>query len=112
VAQPPGPNFPAPVDADRPVPSGGTTDGRATSLAAADRTLWQPIVIDNRPVRPLRRAAQMAAAKPDGYTLAQIPIPLFLAPFHPQDPNDPREFSYVIRRLGLDHRLVGSQRCP
>jgi tripartite-type tricarboxylate transporter receptor subunit TctC len=92
-------NFPAqPVTLIVPWPAGGTTDATLRALASAtEKHLGKPIVIENRPgASATVGAAQMAASKPDGYTLAQIPIPVFRAPFIRKTTYDPREFSYVI----------------
>jgi tripartite-type tricarboxylate transporter receptor subunit TctC len=77
-------NYPAkPVTLIVPWPAGGSTDIAMRAIAeVASKHLGQPIVIDNRAggsgtVGP----AQMAATvKPDGYTVAQIPITVFRLP--------------------------------
>src|SRR5262245_48078001 len=67
-----------------PYPAGTATDTTLRAFAsAAQKHLGQPLVIENRPgaggtIAP----AQMAqSARPDGYTICQIPLPLFRAPF-------------------------------
>lgn len=63
-------------------PAGGPTDALVRTLAgnAAD-ILGQPVRVDNLPGAggslPL---AQLQAAAPDGYTLAQLPVSVFLPP--------------------------------
>jgi len=54
-----------------PFASGGGTDGTARVLAAAlSSELGQPMVVENRPAAGgVLSAAQVAAARPDGYTL-------------------------------------------
>src|SRR5688572_4341869 len=81
-------NFPSkPVTLIVPWPAGGSTDIAMRAIAeAASKHLGQPIIVDNRAggsgtVGP----AQMAAtAKPDGYTIAQIPITVFRLPLMQQ----------------------------
>lgn len=63
-------------------PAGGPTDALVRTLAGnAAGILGQPVLVDNRPGAggslPL---AQLQAAAPDGYTLAQLPVSVFLAP--------------------------------
>jgi len=67
-----------------PGPPAGTTDVGMRALATAtEKHLGQSIVIENRPGGSGTLApGQMAAtAKPDGYTIAQIPITIFRFPF-------------------------------
>ena len=61
-----------------PWPAGGSDRHRhARHLAdAAAKHLGQPVIIDNKPgaAGTLGPAAMAATAKPDGYTMAQMPI--------------------------------------
>ncbi|MEY9663493.1 tripartite-type tricarboxylate transporter receptor subunit TctC [Bradyrhizobium diazoefficiens] len=69
-----------PVTLIVPWPAGGSTDISMRAIAdSASKVLGQPIVIDNKAggggtVGP---ATMAAAAKPDGYTISQIPITVF-----------------------------------
>ena len=61
--------------------------------------LGQPIVIDNKPggSTSLGPAQMAATAKPDGYTIAQMAIPLYRVPYMQKATYDPiKDFSYVI----------------
>ena len=66
-----------------PWPAGGSTDISMRAIAeSASKVLGQPIAVDNKAggggtVGP---ATMAAAAKPDGYTIAQIPITVFRLP--------------------------------
>ncbi len=66
-----------------PWPAGGSTDISMRAIAeSASKILGQPIAVDNKAggggtVGP---ATMAAAAKPDGYTIAQIPITVFRLP--------------------------------
>ncbi len=86
-------NFPVrPVTLIVPWPAGGTTDVGMRALATAtEKHLGQSIVIENRPGGSGTLApGQMAAtAKPDGYTIAQIPITIFRFPFMTKTTFDP-----------------------
>ncbi len=94
-------SFPVrPVTLIVPWPAGGTTDVGMRALATAtEKHLGQPIVIENRPGGSGTLApGQMAAtAKPDGYTITQIPITIFRFPFMTKTTFDPSvDFTYII----------------
>ncbi len=98
-------NFPTkPINLIVPWPAGGATDIAMRAIAeAASKHIGQPIVVDNRAggagtVGP----AQMAAtAKPDGYTIAQIPITVFRLPLMQQTTWDAdKDFSYIVHLTG------------
>ncbi len=104
-------NFPArPVALIVPWPAGGTTDIGMRALATAtEKHLGQPIVIENRPGGSGTLApGQMAAtAKPDGYTLAQIPITIFRFPFMTKTTFDAaRDFTYIVGVSGYTFGVV------
>jgi tripartite-type tricarboxylate transporter receptor subunit TctC len=93
-------DFPTkPVTFVVPWPAGGSTDLAIRALAdATQKHLGQPIVIDNKPgASGTLGAAQMAAtAKPDGYTIAQIPVTVFRLPFMTKVTFDPgKDFTYI-----------------
>ena len=104
-------SFPAkPVTLICPWPPGGSTDVQMRSLAdAAGKHLGQPIIIDNKPggggtVGP---ATMVAAAKPDGYTLSQLPITVFRMPHMMKATWDPmKDFTYVIHVTGYTFGVV------
>jgi tripartite-type tricarboxylate transporter receptor subunit TctC len=95
---------------DRPIrlivpwPPGGSTDGQMRSLAEiASRKLGQTIVIENRPgVAGTLGAQAVKDARPDGYTLTQMPISVFRYPQMTSRPNfDPmNDFTWVIHVTG------------
>src|ERR1700730_4468067 len=99
-----------------PYPPGGTTDVAARALAAAtEKHLGQPIIIENKPgATGTLAAAQMAAtAKPDGYTVALIPISVFRLPFLNKTTFNPSEdFSYIIRVTGYTYGVVVKADAP
>jgi tripartite-type tricarboxylate transporter receptor subunit TctC len=93
-----------PVTLICPWPPGGSTDVAMRALAeATTKHLGQPVVVDNKPggsgtVGP---AAMVATAKPDGYTLSQIPITVFRFPHMMKATWDPlKDFTYVIHATG------------
>ncbi|MCW8086753.1 Bug family tripartite tricarboxylate transporter substrate binding protein [Sabulicella glaciei] len=95
---------------DRPIrlivpwPPGGSTDGQMRAIAeVASRHLGQPIVIENKPgAAGTLGALALKDARPDGYTLAQMPISVFRLPHMMDRPNfDPlKDFTYVIHVTG------------
>jgi tripartite-type tricarboxylate transporter receptor subunit TctC len=103
--------FPArPVTLIVPWPAGGTTDVVMRALASAtEKHLGQSIVIENRggaagTVGPAHMAAN---AKPDGYTVAQIPITVFRYPAMRKTSFDPtRDFTYIIGLTGYTFGVV------
>jgi tripartite-type tricarboxylate transporter receptor subunit TctC len=104
-------SFPArPVTLIVPWPAGGTTDIGMRALATAtEKHLGQTIVIENRPGGSGTLApGQMAAtAKPDGYTLTQIPITIFRFPFMTKTTFDPaKDFTYIVGVSGYTFGVV------
>jgi tripartite-type tricarboxylate transporter receptor subunit TctC len=98
-------NFPTkPINLIVPWPAGGSTDIAMRAIAeAASKHLGQPVIVDNRAggsgtVGP----AQMAAtAKPDGYTIAQIPITIFRLPLMQKTTWDAdKDFTYIAHLTG------------
>jgi tripartite-type tricarboxylate transporter receptor subunit TctC len=93
-------SFPTkPVTLIVPWPAGGSTDLVLRALAdATQKHLGQPVVIENKPgASGTLGAAQMAAtAKPDGYTIAQMPVTMFRLPFMTKTSFDPtKDFTYI-----------------
>jgi tripartite-type tricarboxylate transporter receptor subunit TctC len=97
-------SFPTkPVTLIVPWPPGGSTDRHLRVLAdAASKHLPQPIVIDNKPgASGTLGAAALVSAKPDGYTIAQLPIPVFRLPYMQKVTFDPKkDFTYIINTTG------------
>ena len=65
-----------------PWPAGGSTDAVMRSLAeSAGKILGQTVIVDNKPgAAGLLGANELVNAKPDGYTLAQLPHGVFRVP--------------------------------
>jgi tripartite-type tricarboxylate transporter receptor subunit TctC len=104
-------NFPArPVTLIVPWPAGGSTDVGMRALAgAAEKHLGQSIVVENRPggSGTLGPGQMAATAKPDGYTIAQIPITVFRFPFMTKTSFDPAtDFTYIIGVSGYTFGVV------
>jgi tripartite-type tricarboxylate transporter receptor subunit TctC len=98
-----------------PFSAGGSTDIAMRSLAAAtEKHLGQPIVIENKTgaggtIGP----ASAANARPDGYTVAQLPITVFRTPFIQKTPFDPtKDFTYIIHLTGYTFGIVVKANAP
>ncbi len=110
-------NFPArPVTLIVPWPAGGSTDVGMRALAsAAEKHLGQSIVVENRPggSGTLGPGQMAATARPDGYTIAQIPITVFRFPFMTKTTFDPStDFTYIIGVSGYTFGVVVRDDAP
>jgi len=110
-------DFPArPVTLIVPWPAGGSTDVGMRALAsAAEKHLGQSIVIEDRSgCSGTLGPGQMAAtARPDGYTIAQIPITVFRFPFMTKTTFDPStDFTYIIGVSGYTFGVVVRDDAP
>lgn len=99
-----------PVTLIVPWPAGGPTDVAMRAIAAAtEKRLGQAIVIEYRPgaagtLGPMQMAA---TANPDGYTVAQIPVNVFGAPYMRKVSFDPiKDLTYIIRLTGYNFGIV------
>src|SRR5205085_7593305 len=82
---------------------------------ATEKHLGQAIVIENRPgVGGALAPVQMAAtAKPDGHTVAQIPLTVFRYPFARKTTFDPaNDLTYIINLSGYTFGVVVSAKSP
>ena len=101
-----------PVTLIVPWPAGGSTDISMRAIAdSASKVLGQPIVIDNKAggggtVGP---ATMAAAAKPDGYTISQLPITVFRLPLMQEMSWDPaKDFTYIVHLTGYTFGVTTS----
>ncbi|MFM9849830.1 MAG: tripartite tricarboxylate transporter substrate binding protein [Hyphomicrobiaceae bacterium] len=65
----------------------------------ASKHLGQPVIVDNKPggSATLGPANMAATAKPDGYTVAQLAIPMYRVPHMQKVSFDPvKDFTYII----------------
>jgi tripartite-type tricarboxylate transporter receptor subunit TctC len=99
-----------------PWPAGGSTDISMRAIAdSASKVLGQPIAIDNKAggggtVGP---ATMAAASKPDGYTIAQVPITVFRLPLMQEVSWDPaKDFSYIIHLTGYTFGVTTNAESP
>lgn len=90
-------------------PPGGPTDITMRVLAeSATKLLGQTVVIENRPGAGGTLPAQaLLQAKPDGYTLAQIPLGVFRLPYTTKISWDPvADISYILGITGYAFGIV------
>lgn len=98
-------DFPTkPITLIVPWNAGGSTDLYFRAMAdAASRELGQPVVVDNKTggTGTLGPVTMALTAKPDGYTIAQIPVTVMRLPLMQKHNWDAlRDFTYVIHVTG------------
>lgn len=85
-------------------PAGGSADLLMRGMAeVAAKQLGQPVIIDNKAggAGAAAAATMAATAKPDGYTLAQLPITVYRLPHMQKMSYDPlKDFTFVIHVTG------------
>ncbi|ROZ76680.1 tripartite tricarboxylate transporter substrate binding protein [Ramlibacter sp. WS9] len=99
-----------------PWTAGGSTDVvmRAVATAAA-RKIGQPFVVENKPgvAGTLGPATMAATAKPDGYTIAQVSIPLFRLPLIQKVTWNPeKDFTYIVNLMGYTYGITAGAQTP
>lgn len=110
-------DFPAqPVTVIVPWSAGGSTDMCFRVLAETTaKHLGKPVIIENKPggggtVGP---ATMAATAKPDGYTLSQIPLGVLRMPHIMKASWDPlKDFTYIINLSGYTYGIVVQKDAP
>ena len=108
---PKGQAFPAkPITLIVPWPAGGSTDTHMRKFAEiASKYLGQPILVENRPGAggTLGPGTMAQTARPDGYTLSQLPMGAFRIPHMQKVAWDPlRDFTYIIGVTGYTFGVV------
>ncbi len=97
--------FPSkPITMIVPWPAGGSSDLTLRALAeVAAKHLGQPIIVDNKAGASgtLGPATMAAGAKPDGYTIAQMPISTVRVPLMQKTSFDTlKDFTYILQLTG------------
>jgi tripartite-type tricarboxylate transporter receptor subunit TctC len=99
-----------------PWPAGGSTDTHLRKVAAlASKQLGQPIIVENKPgFGGMLGPSQMGKnAAPDGYTLSQITVNAFRAPYLQKVDWDPmKDFTYIIGISGYTFGVVVKSDSP
>jgi tripartite-type tricarboxylate transporter receptor subunit TctC len=109
--------FPSkPITLICPWPPGGSTDVHLRKFAEiAQKYLGQPVVVDNKPggggmIGPSNMAK---LAKPDGYTVAQLPITAYRLPHQRKVDWEPlTDFTYIIGISGYTFGVVVKSDSP
>ena len=110
-------DFPAkPVTVIVPWSAGGSTDIVFRVLAeTTSKHLGKPVIIENKPggggsVGP---ATMAATARPDGYTLSQIPMGVLRLPHIMKATWDPlKDFTYILNLSGYTYGIVVRKDAP
>lgn len=110
-------SFPTkPITLIVPWVAGGSTDTCMRVLAEnASRYLGQPVIVENKPgaAGTVGPATMAATAKPDGYTLSQIPLGVFRLPHIIKATWDPlKDFTYIIQLTGYTYGIVVKKDAP
>ncbi len=95
--------------------AGGSTDIPFRVLAEnASKILGKPVIVENKPGAGGVLPAQMMQATPaDGYTLAQVAMPVYRLPFTTKINWDPvKDLSYIINLAGYSFGLVVPSNSP
>jgi tripartite-type tricarboxylate transporter receptor subunit TctC len=112
-----GAEFPSkPITLICPWGAGGTTDVYLRVLGeAAGKVLGQPVIIENKPGGggTAGPSIMAASAKPDGYTITQIPMGIFRYPHMMKVTYDPlKDFTYIIQLAGYAVGVVVKTESP
>ena len=92
-----------------PWPAGGSSDLVMRAFAeSVGRQLGQTMIVENRPgASGTMGAAALVNARPDGYTLTQLPISVFRMPLMNKMTFDPiKDITYIINVTGYTFGLV------
>ena len=108
--------FPAkPITLIVPWPAGGPTDITMRAMAdAAAKHLGQPIIIENKAggAGTVGPATMAATAKPDGYTLVQMPITVYRLPLMQKTTWTADDFTYIIHLTGYVFAMFAAADTP
>ncbi len=108
--------FPSrPITIIAPWPPGGSSDGviRAFGLSLSQQ-LGVPVVIENKPgAGGTLGAVAMVNAKPDGYTLTQLPLGIYRIPHMQKTQFDPiKDLTHIVCVTGYTFGLAATMDAP
>jgi len=92
-----------------PWPAGGSTDAVIRAIAeSAAKVLGQQVIVDNRPgAGGMLGANELVSARPDGYTLSQLPHGVFRIPHMQKTTFDTlKDFTWIACLTGYTFGLV------
>jgi tripartite-type tricarboxylate transporter receptor subunit TctC len=104
-----------PITLIAPWPAGGSSDGVMRAFAeSAAKALGVPVVVENRPgVGGTLGAAAMVNARPDGYTLTQLPLGIYRLPHMQTMPFDPvKDLTHIVGLTGYTFGIACTADAP
>ncbi len=108
--------FPSrPITLICPWPAGGSSDAVMRAFGESlSRQLSVPVIVENRPgAGGTLGASLMLTAKPDGYTITQLPLGVYRLPHMQKMPFDPvRDLQHVIGLTGYTFGIVCTMDAP
>jgi tripartite-type tricarboxylate transporter receptor subunit TctC len=108
--------YPArPITLIVPFPAGGPTDLALRALGeAASKHLGQPVIIENKSggAGTVGPATMAATGKPDGYTIAQMPVTVYRLPLMQETTWKPEDFTYIIHLTGYVFAHIAAADTP
>ena len=108
--------FPSrPITLIAPWPAGGSSDAVMRALAeSAGRALGGTVIVENKPgVGGTLGASAMMQAKPDGYTLTQLPLGIYRLPHMQKMPFDPvKDITHIVGLTGYTFGLAATADAP
>lgn len=108
--------FPSrPVTLVCPWPTGGSSDAVMRAFGeSASRYLGVPVVVENKPgVGGTLGATAMLQAKPDGYTVTQLPLGIYRLPHMQKMPFDPlKDLTHIACLTGYTFGIAAAPDAP
>lgn len=108
--------FPSrPITLITPWPVGGSSDAVMRAFAeSAGRALGGTVIVENKPgVGGTLGATAMLNAKPDGYTLTQLPLGIYRLPHMQKMPFDPvKDLTHIVCLTGYTFGLAATMDAP
>lgn len=104
-----------PITLIAPWPTGGSSDAVMRAFAeSAGRALGGTIIVENKPgVGGTLGATAMLNAKPDGYTLTQLPLGIYRLPHMQKMPFDPvKDLTHIVCLTGYTFGLAATMDAP
>jgi tripartite-type tricarboxylate transporter receptor subunit TctC len=98
-----------------PFPAGGPTDLALRALGeSAAKHLGQPVIVENKSggAGTVGPATMAATAKPDGYTIAQMPVTVYRLPLMQDTTWKPDDFTYIIHLTGYVFAHIAAADTP
>jgi tripartite-type tricarboxylate transporter receptor subunit TctC len=108
--------FPSrPITLICPWPPGGSSDAVVRAFGeSASKFLGVPVIVENRPgVGGTLGATAMVSAKPDGYTLTQLPLGIYRLPHMQKMAFDPvKDLTHIVCLTGYTFGIAATMDAP